>query len=385
MPYTQAAVRDRPYAQELPYGYRECLREISRAKPAWAESGVEYARILEIAHSPCGENGALLVTFEELKRESGKTPGYPVFYSADRGDHWERRGYVTDPGPLEARWNPHLYELPCAFGGLPAGTVLLAGVSLDREKTAIVLYQSGDTGRTFARHAVIAEGGSVGGHGVYEPFLLLREDGTLICYYSDETAAERHSQRLVLRTSRDGVTWSDPVTVAASTVQTDRPGMPVVTPMGGGRFFMVYEVVGREGNPIYCRTSADGLDWGDPADIGTPLVSTDGKQPGSAPYCGWLPQGTAEGILVVSATFMRRGVSHTGGGTDYFISRDGGTTWETAPHPIPYTGGHVKFGYSNGFTFSASGAYLYAVNNPGADETARYSAIRFARVRLHAE
>lgn len=356
--------------------------DISPGNADYWESGVEYTRIIELNHSSAGENGTLLVTFEELNGGIVDPTGFPVYVSRDKGANWERCGFVTDPGTMSAQWNPQLFELPCPLGDLPAGTVLLAGVSLGSSRTAIVLYQSQDTGRTFTKLSTVAVGGPTGGKGIYEPFLVMLHDGTLVCHYSDETDSAAHSQKLSYRTTRDGKTWSEPVETVASPRQTDRPGMSVVTQLGDGRYFMVYEVVGREGMPIYCRTSADGLDWGDPADIGQLIESVDGKRLGSAPFCAWSPQGGKQGTLIVSGTFMGAGRSHTGEGSDYFISHDYGGSFDTVAHPIPYTN-QKKFGYSNGFAFSSSGEYLFAVNNPGGDLKSDHSKITFALISLH--
>ena len=77
---------------------------------------------------------------------------------------------------------------------------------------------------------------------------------------------------------------------------------------------------------------------------------------------------------------MKSGNSSTG--TDYFVSNDYGKTWKTMPHPIPYNKNHSKMGYSNGFCFSKSGEYLYAVNNPEGATTG-FSKIMFAAVKMH--
>ena len=340
---------------------------------------MEYARILEVGHSRSGENGTLLATFEELNGGQVDPTGFPVYISRDVGRTWTRQSFVTDPGPLSAQWMPQLFELPRQLGDMPAGTILLAGVSLGPGRTAVMLYKSEDTGQSWDKVATVAVGGNQGGNGIYEPFLVMLEDGTLVCYYSDELERASHSQRLVYRTSKNGVNWNEPVEVVASPLQSDRPGMSVVTRLGDGRYFMVYEMVGRNGNPIYGRYSEDGLHWGDAGNIGVLIQSGDGKRLGSAPYCGWTEQGGDCGTLIVSGTFMGAGSSATG--TDYFVSHDYGETWTTMPHPIPYSKRHSKFGYSNGFAFSSSGRYLYAVNNTE-DEHAGYSKISFALVSL---
>ena len=221
---------------------------------------------------------------------------------------------------------------------------------------------------------------SAGGleEGVWEPFLLQLDDGRLVCYYSDDSD-EKYSQKIVYKTSADCENWSEAVDVVATDIFAERPGMPVVTRLGDGSYFMVYEVVDKDdidGNPVYFRHSADGLDWGNEKDIGTELISHNGKKAlGSAPYCTWTPIGGEKGTLVVSGTFMRKGKSDTG--TDLFLSNDYGESWVTIPHPIPYTqDDHV--GYSNSFAFSEDGKYMYSINNPQNPENTEKSKMVFA-------
>ena len=83
---------------------------------------------------------------------------------------------------------------------------------------------------------------------------------------------------------------------------------------------------------------------------------------------------------------MRTGSSTTG--TDYFVSHDYGATWETLPHPIPYTV-EYSHGYSSPMALSADGKLLFVLNNDtdpngvtpaeGRDPRAR---IEFALVEL---
>lgn len=354
----------------------EYSQPISPGNVSWWESGVEYCRIIELQHSNSEKNGVLLATFEELNSQNG----YPIYSSYDRGKTWKRQAEVSDNKiGFSAEWMPHLYELPEKLGELHKGTILLSATSTGASRTANVLYQSPDAGKTWERYSTIAIAGASGGKGIYEPFIMMLDNGELACYYSDETEYERHSQKIVYRTSRDGKTWNDPTDVVSLPVQSYRPGMPIVTKLGDGSYFMVYEIVGMDGNPIYFRTSKDGLNWGDPTDIGTKIESNS-KSLGSAPYCAWTPCGGEKGTLIVSGCFMASGSSETG--TDYFISNDYGVSWKTIPHPIPYDRSHSKIGYANGFCFSADWKYLYATNNPSG-EVSGHSQIMFALCSIY--
>ena len=333
--------------------------------------GSKYGRILRIEYSLRGDNGRLLAGFERSTPSVSTPPddmnGYAVYESCDDGHQWNQIATIFDTVNPETRavWCHHFFELPRAFGGMEKGTLLCAGISVAKDiGTFVKIYRSCDGGRSFEQIATVDAGG-VPGSGLCEPFLELLDDNRLVCYYSDETMFEKHSQKLVYKVSSDAIRWSEKKDIIASATVTARPGMPVVTRLGDGRYFMVYEMVGIEGNPIYCRYSPDGLDWGDPEDIGRVVQSENGARLGSSPYCGWTPFGGGMGTLIVSGAFMCSGSSETG--SDYFISHDYGQSWYTIPHPIPYSeSDHTSHnGYSNSFFFAQGGDKLYSINNRG--------------------
>ncbi len=336
------------------------------SEDSWWDRGVQYGRLLCLSEK-AGEKNVLLATHCVLNAGLSSDIGYPVYKSVDGGSNWEKISFVTDRVTgLNSEWNPVLYELHSPCGKYPSGTVVLGGVSVDPEhkkESRIRLYFSTDGGYTFDDGIDVASGGGLD-EGVWEPFIVQLDDGRLVCFYSDDTDPE-HSQKIVYRISADGESWEETVSVVASNIIEERPGMPVVTRLGDGSYFMVYEIVdkeGTQGNPVYCRRSEDCLDWGDATYMGEEVISRNGKKAlGSAPYCAWTPAGGEDGTLIVSGTFMRKGKSDTG--TDLFVSRDCGKTWKTVPHIIPYTSAdHV--GYSNSFIFSSDGRMIYAINNP---------------------
>ncbi len=362
----------------------EFTTDISVSGDNWWDKGVQYGRLLVLKNSPDGKNGTLLATHCELNAGLvDHAPGYPIYRSSDNGKTWDVITLVSDTlTGCNSEWNPFLFELEKPCGNYPAGTIILAACSIDPDhskESHIRLYFSTDGGEDFSQGIVVASAGGLE-EGVWEPFILQLDDGRLVCYYSDDSD-EKYSQKIVYKTSSDAENWTDAVDVVATDIFAERPGMPVVTRLGDGSYFMVYEVVdkdGIDGNPVYFRRSADGLDWGNKNDIGTELISHNGKKAlGSAPYCGWAPVGGEKGTLVVSGTFMRTGESETG--TDLFISNDYGESWVTIPHPIPYTqADHV--GYSNSFAFSADGKYMYSINNPQNPENTEKSKMVFALV-----
>ncbi len=356
--------------------------DISESGENWWDRGVQYGRLLVLKHSSNEENGTLLATHCELNAGLvDHAPGYPIYRSSDNGKTWDKITLVSDTlTGCNSEWHPFLFELEKQCGNYPAGTIILAACSIDpghNKESHIRLYFSTDGGENFSQGVIVASAGGLE-NGVWEPFLLQLDDGRLVCYYSDDSD-ENYSQKIVYKTSSDGENWSDTVDVVATDIFAERPGMPVVTRLGDGSYFMVYEVVDKDGvsgNPVCYRRSPDGLDWGNPKDIGTEIINHNGKKAlGSAPYCAWTPVGSENGTLVVSGTFMRMGESKTG--TDLFISNDFGESWVTVPHIIPYTADdHV--GYSNSFAFSADGRYMYAINNPQNPEKCEKSKMVFA-------
>ena len=342
---------------------------LTSSEADWWGCGVQYGRLLVLKNQGNADDGTILATHCELNAglEEYK-PRYPIYKSIDNGENWEIETYVTDTlTGANSEWNPHLFELEKDCGKYKKGTIILAGCSIDPEhkkESFIRLYFSVDGGKSFEQGVVVASGGGLE-EGVWEPFLLQLDDGRLVCYYSDDSDPE-YSQKIVYKVSEDAENWGETVDVVATEFFEERPGMPVVTRLGDGRYFMVYEVFdkkGISGNPIYARYSSDGLDWGDPKYIGKEVISNYGgkKALGSAPFCAWTPAGGENGTLVVSGTFMRMGESATG--TDLFMSNDNGESWVAVPHIISYTAEN-NAGYSNSFAFSQDRKYMYLVNNP---------------------
>lgn len=332
-----------------------------------------YGRITRISHSACGENGTLLSTFEQrrlpedvedrLKRQQG----HPVFRSDDGGKTWSLSArIINEEHPdLLTYFMPTIYELPRDVGAFPRGTLLMGGGSGGAEDGSYLqLYVSKDTGRSWKMLGTLDHGGWIG-KGVWEPFFVLLDDNTLVCHYCDERQYKTHSQKLVYRTTKDLCSWSMLHESVKCSQQSLRPGMPVVTRLPDGRYFMAYEMVEKAGNPVHCRYSLDRLDWGEVTDEGCIVQTEDGASLGSSPYCLWVERGSVQGTLIVSGAFMSNGQSDTG--SDYFLSDDLGQTWHQWPHPIPYSQqDHASHnGYSNSYAFSEEDNRFYAICNRG--------------------
>ena len=193
--------------------------DISVSEDNWWDRGVQYGRILVLNNQPEEENNVLLATHCELNSGLTKNaPGYPIYRSTDNGKTWKVITRVTDTlTGANSEWNPTLFELSKPCGDYPAGTIILAACSIDPEhnkESHIRLYFSLDGGYTFDQGVVVASAGGLE-EGVWEPFLTQLDNGSLVCFYSDDSDPE-HAQTIVYKQSKDGINWDKAVTVVAS-------------------------------------------------------------------------------------------------------------------------------------------------------------------------
>lgn len=74
--------------------------------------------------------------------------------------------------------------------------------------------------------------------------------------------------------------------------------MSTVVLMENGEYLITYEICGRGGLgcAVHVKTSADGRTW-DEKDMGTAVVTEDGRYAGSSPYTVWDPA-TKQLVLV---------------------------------------------------------------------------------------
>lgn len=348
------------------------LQEVSTIEQppedAW-DATMKYASVIELQHqSDPAKNGILVATGERWIGDLR----CPVYRSLDKGTTWEHVTALSDPfhGDIHNAFAPCVFELPVQVGEMPAGTVIIGSNSINDTWDAgyIVLYRSYDQGETWEGFTVVAESVEENGEfGVWEPNFVCTDDGTLICYYSDDSDSVC-SQKLVYKSTTDGINWSDQVdTVALTKNRNLRPGMPVVTKMGDGRYIMVYEIVGMKGNPLYYKVTDDPLDWGDANEKGEVLRSTDKKQLAATPGVAWSPLGGENGMLVVTGWRMAKGSSTTG--SDIFVSFDYGETWQSIPNYYSYNWENDSdtWGYSASIFFSSDGETMYYMANPQGD------------------
>ena len=326
-------------------------------------NGTDYPSVIELA------DGKLLASAEVFNR--GEC-GFRIMASDDSGDTWTQRAFVTETldKTINASWNPCLMELPEAMGIFPKGTVILAAVSIDHQqsrKSQISVYASTDGGSSWTEISVIDEAGGID-EGVWEPYLVY-EDGYVYCFYSDD-ADEACSQTIVYKRSSDCINWEGKVSVVKSGNPDERPGMPVLTKMGNGKWFLCYEY-GRDGGyPIYYKTSDSIGEW-NPADTGTLLKAGIKRTAVSAPSCIWIPEGGNKGTLIVSAKAV------DGKRNDLFISNNYGKHFKMMKNPLDYSDKR-GFGYHAAFYWSEKNNVLYYAN--AVDYVDDLSKISFVRM-----
>ena len=348
--------------EKLPINFEiESINDIYVPSDENSTNVQEYPTIIQLCCQENPEdNGKLYATFEKW----GST--YPVYESTDDGETWTHISTVRDNlnSGYWNEWMPFLYELPADIGSFEKGTIILAATSVYGEgvtDSTITLYSSTDLGRSFNAFCNVDKAGGTD-WGVWEPYLIYEEEtGRLFCFYSDDSDPE-HSQKLVYKYTEDLVTWSEKYECVACDDPELRPGMVSLVKMGNGEYFMVYEVVGKEGNPIYCKRTDALDDWGDVSDYGK-KVTASGKTFGSSPWVAWTPVGSECGTLIVTAKHPIKGKSDTG--TDMFLSFDYGKTFVPVDNPVPYSlVGYDRCGYSPSMFVSPDGTTLYYVNNP---------------------
>jgi hypothetical protein len=228
-----------------------------------------YPRAIQLQHSqPAGVILASVVA----PQASGRLGG-TLLESTDDGQSFTEVGHIDDPMAGGGLCCATLYELPAPLGSMPAGTLLWSaslGGDTPGAPMSIVVWQSPDRGRTWSVLSTPVVGAvNRAQGGLWEPELYQLLDGTLACHYSDETDPA-HSQKLVEARSPDGIGWTDRAPTVAPSDFGLRPGMANVRRLVDGTFLMSYEVCGDPSGSCSARLrrSADGWNWGDPADLG---------------------------------------------------------------------------------------------------------------------
>ncbi len=299
-----------------------------------------YARLVRTTHSANASlNGRIVASVTAFSFGVGEQD----IYSSTNGVSFTKVGAVQDADFAGGLCCGTLYELPKAVGALPAGTLIWAG-SVGQSSTTqamkIKVYDSQDGGATWSYLSTVAVTTKVGssGGGLWEPQFTVATDGALVVVYSDETNSS-YSQYLHQMRSYDGVTWQDSTATVASSVQSDRPGMAVITQLPSGTYFMTYELCGPAACTAFYRTSSDGWNWGTATNTGTKIQSTTGQYFEHAPTNAWASSTVnANGTILVTGQMLyeSNGTVSSGNGETIFVnhSADGSGTWTTMPAPV---------------------------------------------------
>jgi hypothetical protein len=310
------------------------------------DPGASYPRVIQLKTG--ANKGTLLATYSHRGN-------LPIYRSTDNGDSWTLFSEVP-----QIRGQPCLYELPVKMGDFPAGTIMACGngtSSSDPDKHPLDVAYSRDGGKSWAYLSTIATGGngrydpadraglSRDQNPVFEPYLFADSQNRLVAYFSDERDKKNgYSQLLDHVVSPDGgKTWGPLVYDVAIPDGLSRPGMPIVIKDAKGKYYMSYELVSAPGyaleprtNAAHLRTSADGLNWGDPKASGTLIQDRWRQFPNGTPYIAWSPWGGPNGTLVASGrSVVRDDIGRIGQGM--FINRNGGAgVWSLIETPINY-------------------------------------------------
>lgn len=362
-----------------------------------------YARIVE------AEDGTLIATGEDFSDN-----GIPIYRSSDQGKTFTKNAEnIHDPAysgtAFDARWQPTLYVLPEDVGTqMKKGDILLVATSIDGSaetfyQTVLNLYISQDVGLTWTFLSEITRSQNLANsngteNGCWEGNLYVNAEGALTCIFADETNHLEHAQRIAMKTTTDGVNWSGLEEVVALENSSMRPGMPSVTKIKDGSYFLVFEMVGETGVPIYWKSSVDGIDWGDITDKGEKVQATVGvtdaisgrehnttAYPGSSPFCVWTSYGRDEnGTIFVTSqrTYYTDAVSD-GALLYFFVSYDLGKSWSMVDHPITYYEDNAnRPAYSNSMCISQNGKSMYVVNTVLSKANSQNNVLTFANVDL---
>ena len=348
--------------------------------------GTRYSRVIRLEHDG-RPNQALLATYECWPAD------FPFFRSEGDGHTWTQISQMPliASGGWNMRVEPDLLELPVEMGGLPAGTILLAGNAWNdappegEPNRRHDLWYSLDQGLSWHFRGTIEVQDDSRNVNIWEPQLEITADGRLACYYSEERNAP-YNQILAQRISDDGgLTWGEQSLVCAIPDSTQRPGMPVVTKMGNGTYVMSFEAVGKAVNShqVHIKFSADGIDWGDPTDYGTPVEDSNGIYPAACPTITWTPAGGPQGTLIITAAKVGGGTPDTD--RKLFLNTSGGSgAWTMLPAPVQWQGGNTLSGWSQGMIPSADqqGIIQLAPSSITINGSDEYNEMRVGRQQL---
>jgi hypothetical protein len=335
--------------------------------------GQAYPTLVALTHqADPRNNGRLLMAFEENGFD-----GIPIWESTDEGASWHfvmhaTDGVHADHTKCNLHWQPHLTEMPRTVGAIEAGTILLSASAVCNNANGrgvaeqhLQLYGSTDLGRTWEYRGGFADGTAA--LPVWEPHLQILDDGKLVEFYSDEThKADGYNQLLSHKVSTDGgKTWGPEIYDTAMKGGVERPGMVIVDRLPDKRYIYNYEdVAGPVQSQVHVKFSADGLNWGDPENRGTPVQADGGEYPVNCPTVRWFPIGGPNGVIVVSA----RGAAGGGdpsGRSFYWNNNLGVGPWWEVPAPVQKLMNN-RSGWTQAMMLKADGSILHITSSASA-------------------
>jgi len=352
--------------------------------------GQAYVTLVRLSHQANpADNGRLLIAFEENGME-----GIPIYESRDEGESWRLVTHATDAqhsdhAKCNLHWQPHLTEMPRTVGDLKAGTVLLSASDVCNGENGrmasmqLQLYGSTDQGRSWQYHSAIADGTAE--LPVWEPHLLVLDDGKLVTFYSSEVhKRDGYNQMLGHKVSTDqGKTWGPEIYDTAMRGGVERPGMVIIARLPNGTYVYSYEdVQGPDNGQVHVKFSKDGLHWGAPEDRGTPVVAQGGEYPINCPTVSWFPVGGPNGVLVVSARGAAGG-GDASGRSFYWNNNNGTGPWWEAPAPVQKLM-NGRAGWTQALMLKGDGDFLHITSSASPDAPANPSKnqILFASAKL---
>jgi hypothetical protein len=157
---------------------------------------------------------------------------------------------------------------------------------------------------------------------------------------------------------------------------------------------MSYENIdGPDNGQVFLKFSNDGLDFGDPHDHGTAVLTAAGGWPAACPSVQWLPLGEdpQHGVLVVLAERAGGGADE-GGRSLWWNANDGRGPWWRVPAPVQKRTGNIHAGWTQALLVRKNGELLHVTSSSSADapeDEARnemlYASRRIAFDRYEAE
>ena len=325
---------------------------VNAATGTYLSNSTLYPRLVRLQHNPPGVNGQIIAS----------TNGN-IFRSTDGGASFTFLDTVPTISGSSEYCCATLFEMPQAVGSLSAGTLLFAATYFVGASRALEVYQSTDQGQTWNYSSTPVSGGD-SSHGLWEPQFSIADDGALVMFWSDETDP-CCSQKLAQIRTYNGVNWQDQTNTVASAVNSDRPGMAVVSKLPSGVFFMSYELCGPAACTVFYRTSTDGWNYGSASNTGTKIQTTSGQYFEHAPTNAWSPSVISSNgalLLVGQVLYESNGGVSSQNGQVLFVnnSADGSGYWYTIAAPVQVPTAHDNYcpNYSSPLLPSADGTTI---------------------------